>query len=119
MASYRAGRVNSEFQKAITALLREIRDPRLTDMVTVTAADISGDLKNGKVFLSIYTDDPQRKQANLAAVTDSAGFIRRGLARMIPHIRQIPQLRYLIDDSAEYGDKIDKLLNEINKAKPE
>lgn len=114
MSKYRIQRVNSEFQKALTGIIGRLKDPRLTDMVSVTRVDVDQDLKNGKVYLSIFSADQESKQANLEAIASGAGFIRRELAREIPHIRQIPSLTYHIDDSLDYSDKINKIISGLN-----
>ena len=115
MGNYRIQRVNSEFQKELTQILREVKDPRLTDMVTVTAVRVDPDLKTGKAYISVYSATCEKKMENLEAIRASAGFIRGALARRIPHIRQIPQLTYVLDESLDYGEKIDKLLEGLNK----
>jgi len=115
MGNYRIPRVNAEIQRQLTEILREIKDPRLTGMVSVTDVKVDGDLRTGKAFLSIYSQTREQKLQSLEAVRASAGFIRRSLAQRIPHIRQIPSLTYLLDESLDYGDKIDRILSEIKK----
>ncbi|MDR1093389.1 MAG: 30S ribosome-binding factor RbfA [Clostridiales bacterium] len=113
MGNYRIQRVNAEFQRQLTEILREVKDPRLTDMVSVTAVSVDADLRTGKVFLSVYSATREKKMENLEAVRSGAGFIRRELARRVPHIRQIPVLQYVLDESLDYGERIDKLLSDI------
>ena len=118
MANYRMQRVNSEVQKAVTEIINSsVKDPRLTDMISVTGADVDQDLKNAKIYLSIYSPDPERKQANFNAVKNSAGFIKHELSKRLPHIRQVPNLNFFIDESLDYSDKINKLLDGIKKEK--
>jgi len=113
MSKYRIQRVNSEVQKELTQIIREIKDPRLTDMVTVTAVSVDPDLRAGKAYISVYAQTREKKMENLEAIKASAGFIRGALARRMPHIRQIPQLVYFLDESLDYGEKIDKLLDDL------
>ena len=115
MSNYRIQRVNAEIQKELTQILREVKDPRLTDMVTVTAVNVEPDLKTGKAFVSIYSPTKERKMQNLEAIKASAAFIRGALAHRIPQIRQIPRLTFHLDESLDYGERIDKLLDDINK----
>ena len=116
MANYRMQRVNSEVQKAVMEIINSsVKDPRLTDMVSVTRADVDQDLKNAKIYLSIYSNDPARKQGNFDAIKGSAGFIRHELAKILPHIRQVPVLNFYIDESLDYSDKINKILLDIKK----
>ncbi|GHV00189.1 ribosome-binding factor A [Clostridia bacterium] len=117
MGNYRIQRVNAEFQRQLTEILREVKDPRLTDMVTVTAVNVDADLRTGKAFLSIYSATREQKMENIEAIRASAGFIRHALAERIPHIRQIPQLQYVLDESLDYGAKIDKILSDLKDDK--
>ena len=116
MANYRMQRVNSEVQKAVMEIINNsVKDPRLTDIISVTGAEVDQDLKNAKVYLSIYSNDPARKQSNFDAIKSSAGFIKRELSKKLPHIRQVPNLNFFIDESLDYSDKINRILDDINK----
>ncbi len=116
MANYRMQRVNSEIQKAVMEIINgSLKDPRLTDMISVTRADVDQDLKNAKIYLSIYSGDPERKQSNFDAIKSSSGFIRHELAKILPHIRQVPVLNFYIDETLDYSDKINKILADIKK----
>ena len=116
MSNYRMQRVNSEVQKAVMEIINNsVKDPRLTDMISVTSAEVDQDLKNAKIYLSVYSADPVRKQANFDAVKNSAGFIKHELSRKLPHIRQVPNLNFFIDESLDYSDKINRILNDIKK----
>ena len=113
MGSYRIQRVNAEIQRQLTEILREVKDPRLTDMVSVISVDVDADLRMGKAFLSIYSQTREKKMENLEAIRSSAGFIRHALAQRIPHIRQIPQMSYFLDESLDYGEKIERVLADL------
>jgi ribosome-binding factor A len=116
MSNYRIQRINSEAQKALSDIIgNRVRDPKLTDMVTVTRVDTDPDLKNARVYISIYSDDAARKKQNLDAVVRSGGFIRHELARELSSIRQIPMLHFFLDDSIRGGDRIEELLRQINQ----
>jgi len=107
-------RLNSEIQKALSEMLvGEIKDPRLDAMITVTKVATDEDLKNAKVWLSVYPNDAETKQNNLAAVVASSGFLRSGLARRLPNIRQTPALKFFLDESLDYGEKINKMLDDL------
>jgi len=116
MSNYRMQRVNSEVQKAVMEIINgSVKDPRLSDIISVTGAEVDQDLKNAKIFLSIYSGDPASKQANFDAIKSSAGFIKRELSRKLPHIRQVPNLNFFIDESLDYSDKINRILGDISK----
>ena len=112
MANYRRGRINEEMQKDLSVLMREIKDPRVSDaMVSITAAEVTPDLKFATVYFSVLIGDA----ANAKKGLDSAkGFIRREVARRL-NLRQTPEFTFVHDHSIEHGAHISKLLEDINK----
>lgn len=114
MANYRGGRINEEVRREISNLIRnEIKDPRLTAMISVTAVKVTKDLNYAKVYVSIFANSEEEKAENLTALKSAAGFIRREIAQRI-NLRQSPQILFELDDSIDYGMKIENL---IRKAK--
>lgn len=94
-------------------LLHKIKDPRI-GFVTVTGVDLSDDLRNAKVFISIYKKEEM--ETTLKAIETAKGFIRREIGKRMT-LRYVPELIFKIDKSIEYGEKIDRLLDEINRNK--
>jgi len=112
-ASQRLMRINDEILRECANIIRQdIKDPRISTMVTVTKADTTNDLSYAKIFVSIMGDDEQKKEV-LEGLTAAAGFIRRGIAERI-NLRATPELKFLIDDSLEYSLKMAKLIKEAN-----
>lgn len=110
MPNYRGGRINEEVKKEISALIREeIKDPRLTAMISVTAVKVTKDLSYAKVYVSIFCKDEEEKNSNFEALKNAAGFIRKEIARRI-NLRQSPQIIFELDDSIDYGMHIDELI---------
>ena len=110
MKSNRLERVNSEIQKEVALIINnELRDPQITSMIGVSEVDVSPDLANAKVYLSIYGGDAQD---TLNRVKGAGSFIRGRLAKKI-RLRIIPRLDFYVDNSQVYGQKIDELLNNI------
>ena len=110
MANYRKGRINDEMQKEIAQILREVKDPRVSGaFISVTAVDVTGDLKFGKVYYSAMMGDKKEVAKGLKS---SAGFIRRQLAIRL-NLRMTPELTFIEDHSIEHGAHISKLLNSI------
>lgn len=105
-----ADQIRAELARMITA---EVRDPEV-GFVTVTAVDLSHDMRNAKVFVSILGEDQERA---LRALRRATAFLRRGLARRAG-LRFTPELRFEIDTSIDGGFRIDKLLGEISDARP-
>ena len=110
MAKYRRDRINVEMVRELAAILREIKDPRVTDnFVSITAADVTPDLKFAKVYFSAMTGDKREIRHGLMS---ASGFIRKRLAETL-NLRQTPELAFIADDSIEYGAHINELLNKI------
>ncbi|MBO5218996.1 MAG: 30S ribosome-binding factor RbfA [Clostridia bacterium] len=110
MAKYRRDRINVEMVRELAAILREIKDPRVTDnFVSITAADVTPDLKFAKVYFSAMTGDKREIRRGLMS---ASGFIRKRLAETL-NLRQTPELAFIADDSIEYGAHINELLNKI------
>ena len=110
MANYRKGRINDEVKKELSMILREVKDPRITDaFISITSVDVSGDLKFAKVYYSAMMGD-KKEVAN--GLKSSAGFIRREIARRL-NLRMTPEFSFFEDHSIEHGAHISKLLNQI------
>ena len=108
----RSARVGDLMREEIAdILLHKVKDPRI-GFVTVTGVDLSDDLKNAKVFISIYKKE--EKETTLKAIETAKGFIRRELGKRMT-LRYLPELFFEIDKSIEYGAKIDRLLDEIKQ----
>ena len=110
MPNYRGGRINEEVKREISVLIRdEIKDPRLTAMISVTAVKVTKDLRYAKVYVSIFCNSEEEKKSNFEALKGAAGFIRKEIAHRI-NLRQSPQILFELDDSIDYGMHIDSLI---------
>jgi ribosome-binding factor A len=113
--SERILRVNSEIQKAISYIIQtEIKNPLIKGLITVTKVDTTNDLDQSKVYLSIYEEETREEVFN--QIKHSAGFIRRELAKAVD-LRKVPYLNFFLDDSYNYGQKIEETINKINEGK--
>lgn len=111
--SERILRVNSEIQKAISNIISsELKNPMIKGLITVTKVDTTTDLDQSKVYISIYEEEGREDVLN--AIKHSAGFIRRALAREVD-LRKVPFLTFYLDDSYDYGQKIEETINKINE----
>ena len=110
MANYRRGRINDEMQKELAMALREVKDPRVKDaFISVTAVDVTPDLKFAKVYYSAMMGDKKEVAKGLKS---SAGYIRRVLAQKM-NLRMTPELTFCEDKSIAHGAHISKLLESI------
>ena len=106
-------RVNTLMQREISELiLRELRDPRLDEFVSVTEVSVSPDLRNAKVYVS-SVGGQQKETQILAALNSASGFLRSELAKKI-RIRRMPELHFQWDNSIEKGDRILRLIDEVS-----
>lgn len=110
MANYRKGRINDEVKKELSFILREVKDPRLSDaFISITSVEVSGDLKFAKVYYSALRGD---KKEIAKGLKSCSGFIRREIARRL-NLRMTPEFTFFEDHSIEHGAHISKLLNQI------
>jgi len=114
MKEKREKRLNSEFQREIyTLLTTKVKDARLSEMFSITGVETTADLKQAKVYVSIFSGSEQSKQATFDAIKASAGFLRREISSRM-HIRTVPEFTFYLDKKAEYGEKIDQILSTIS-----
>ena len=114
MANNRIVKIQGEFKRGLSEIfLTDIKDPRMSSMVSVTRVEITPDLKYAKVYVSIY-DEPQRIKDTLEALASAEGYIRARLNDKIK-LRRIPNLSFIHDASIEYGIQISKLIDEVHE----
>ena len=116
MANYRRGRINDEMQKTLAEILREVKDPRVSNaFISVTGVDVTPDLKYAKVFYSALQGDKKEVYLGLKS---SAGFIRRQVAQRM-NLRATPEFTFVEDGSIAYGARISSILNSITITDPD
>ncbi|MDQ0494318.1 MULTISPECIES: 30S ribosome-binding factor RbfA [Paenibacillus] len=113
MAKIRTGRVGEQIKKELSLLIQtELKDPRI-GFITVTGVDVTNDLSQAKVYLSVLGDEEQ-KTSSLKALDKANGYLRSELGKRI-RLRHVPELIFKIDESIAYGSRIEKLLSDIDK----
>ena len=112
MSVRRMARVNDLIRKEISeVILREIRDPRLNGLLSVTRVETSADLRYAKVFISLMGSEEEKRQAE-EGLAAASGFLRRGLGDRVV-LRYIPQLTFHLDDSIEKGSRMLELIKQV------
>ena len=107
----RLSRINEELKKEISNVISfELKNPNVTGLISVTKAKITPDLKYAKIYVSILNSKNIKK--TMEGLKESAGFIRSQVEKTI-NLRITPELIFEIDDSLEYGEKIEKILKEL------
>lgn len=110
---YRSDRLAHELRNELSVIIaREVKDPRV-GFATVTTVRVSPDLRHARVFVSVL-GSPEEQKETFAALARAAGFIRRQLSGRI-RLRHCPELQFVLDDSMEYGAKMDHLLAEVGR----
>lgn len=107
-------RINGEVQKELSNIIRgEIKDPRINPLTSVVAVEVAPDLKTCKAFISVLGDEQSQKDT-LAGLRSAEGYIRRELARTV-NLRNTPEIRFILDQSIEYGVNMSKLIDDVNR----
>ncbi len=109
----REQRLNSEFQREIYDILKnKVKDPEISEMFSILEVDTTNDLKYAKVYVSVFSTDEGKREATFAAISRAAKQVRGELSRTM-HIRTVPELTFILDNSSVYGQKIDEILSKI------
>lgn len=114
MANYnRMDRVSEEVRRELSAVIRELKDPRLPAMVSVVAVRVTKDMKYAKAHISIMGDEKTKKDG-FAALKSASGFIRREVGQRL-NLRNTPEFTFEEDDSIAYGAHINQVLKQLNE----
>jgi len=113
MASRRLERINDLLRSELSEVVgRELKDPRLGGLVSITQVETSADLRHARVYVSVFgTADEQA--SSLAALHSASGFLRHEVAQRVV-LRHTPELEFMLDSSLEQGERILRLLKQVN-----
>ncbi|MGM9452955.1 30S ribosome-binding factor RbfA [Legionella bozemanae] len=107
----RTDRVAEMIQRKLAQIIpKEVKDPRLTGFVTISAVKVAADLGHAKVYFTVLNDDKKIAETILNA---AASYLRSALARSIT-LRTVPQLHFVYDESIEYGQRLSRLIDKVN-----
>lgn len=105
-------RINGEVQKELSRIIsREIKDPRIHPMTSVTQVMVTSDLKECKAYISVLGDEEAQAET-LAGLKSASGYIRRELARSI-NLRNTPEITFFMDQSIEYAINMSKKIDDV------
>lgn len=109
----RPERVAQQMRREVASILeRDLRDPRLQDRwVSVTDVEVTPDLSVARIYVSVLEGGPTREQA-LEALKSAAGFVRHALAPRLG-LREMPEIRFLLDTSIERGARVEEILKKL------
>ena len=107
-------RINGEVLKELSNIIRsEIKDPRINPMTSVVSVEVAPDLKTCKAYISVLGDEKSQKDT-ITGLKSAEGYIRRELARTV-NLRNTPEIKFILDQSIEYGINMSKLIDEVTK----
>ena len=115
MASNRIGRINEEIQRELASLIPNVKDPRVSGLISVTAVDTTPDLRYAKIYISVL--DKSDCAQVLKGLKSASGYLRRELGHALQP-RYTPELTFVRDDSIEQGAHILDMLRDPNVVKP-
>ena len=108
-------RINDEVQRVLSEIIREVKDPRVSPMTSVLDVEVAPDLKNCKIWISVYGHGPKaEKEAadTMEGLASAKGFIRGELARRV-NLRNTPELHFIYDGSIAYGVEMGHQIDEV------
>lgn len=109
--SNRLGRIDEELKKEISNIINyDLKNPKITGLISVTRVKTTPDLKYAKVYVSILK--AKNTKETFINLKKSSGYIKSEIARRV-NLRITPELVFVLDDSMEYGTRINEILNEI------
>lgn len=112
--NFRVGRLEQEIQREINdLLLKRIRDPRI-EGVTVTGVEVTGDLQQAKIFYSVLSELASVNKKAAEGLDAATGLIRKELGSRL-RIYKTPELKFVKDESVQYGNKIDDLIRQLRQ----
>ena len=107
-------RINGEVLKELSNIIRsEIKDPRINPMTSVVSVEVAPDLKTSKAYISVLGDEQSQKDT-ITGLKSAEGYIRRELARTV-NLRNTPEIKFILDQSIEYGINMSKLIDEVTQ----
>ena len=113
MASHRMGRTTEDIRRELTAVFRELKDPRVANaMISIVRVEVSNDLSVCKVYVSAMEGYERAKEA-VKGLKSASGYIRREIGSRLK-LRHVPSMTFEATDSIEYSANISKMLSELD-----
>jgi ribosome-binding factor A len=113
----RPERVAQMIHREVADILeRRLRDPGLSHWVNITGVDVNHDLSLARIYVTMLNDGAERERT-LAALERASGFVRHELASRLG-LREVPEVRFKLDESVERGARVDELLRRLETGEP-
>ena len=113
MPSFKLGRASADIQRELADLLREVKDPRVSKLLSIIKLDLSGDMSYATVYVSAI-EGYEKTVESVKGLKSAAGYLRRELGARLK-LRKTPELRFIADDSIEHSAKISKIIESFGE----
>ncbi|MFA9380821.1 MAG: 30S ribosome-binding factor RbfA [Acetanaerobacterium sp.] len=117
MAGYKVGRNSEDIRRELADIMRLLKDPRITGLLSIVRVELSGDMSHAKVYVSSMGGIAAAREA-VQGLQHAAGFIRREINNRLS-LRTSPELKFIADDSIEHGAEISRMLKDLIPAQDE
>ncbi len=111
MPSFKSNRLEEDINRELTAIFRELKDPRICDMLSIVKCDLSRDLSHCKVYVSSFYGMDKTKKS-VEGLQSASGFIKRELFARLK-MRKCPDLKFIADDSIERSSQINEVIRKV------
>ena len=112
---FRVDRTSEDLKRELTDIIRHVKDPRVSSILTIIKVDLSNDMSHCKIYVSAI-EGAEKTRESVEGLKSAAGFIRRELSNRL-HLRKCPELHFIPDDSIAYGAQINKMLEDLHQKK--
>lgn len=113
MAGFKLGRVTSDIQRELSDILRDIKDPRVSKLISIVKVNVSSDLSYADVYVSAI-EGYEKTLESVKGLKSAAGYLRRELGARLK-IRKTPELRFIADDSIAHSAHISNIIESFNQ----
>ena len=114
MAGYKINRVTSDIKICLSELLREVKDPRVSSLISIVKIDVSGDMSYATVYVSAIEGEERTNESVKALNKSASGFLRRELGQRMK-LRKVPELRFVADNSIQKSSEILSIIKSFEK----
>ena len=111
MSSHRIDRVSEDMKRSLSSIIRELKDPRISTMLSVVRVEVSGDMSYAKVYVSAL-EGLEKTQESVKGLKSAAGYIKRELSRAVK-MRKMPDLTFIADNSIAHGSEIARIIGDF------
>ena len=112
MSGHRIDRVNEDIKRELSAIFRNLKDPRISSMITVLRVEVTNDLSYATIHVSTVEGEDKTAES-VKGLKSAKGYIRRELGSALK-LRHVPELRFVADNSIAYSAEINKILRGLD-----